>query len=229
MRVRAVLFDVDFTISRPGPELGAEGYVRMGARHGLALDPHRHAVARAAAVARFRHHPELAHDDELWVAFTEDIIRGLGGEGPGVEACAREMVAAWEAHQNFDLYEDAPPVLEELRGLGLRIGLISNTGRDLPAFVRHHALHVDIALSSRAHGRTKPHPSIFEAALDALGIGSREAVMVGDSLEDDVEGARRAGIRPILLDREGRHPRFEPRLTDLYGLPAALGLVPPGT
>lgn len=227
--LRAVLFDVDFTISRPGPELAAEGFVRMGARHGLKLDAARHAEARAAATAGFRRHPELHHDDELWVAFTEDIIRGLGGEGPGVFACAREMVLAWEQHDNFDLYEDAPPVLAELRRYGLKIALISNTGRELDGFVGHHRLDVDVALASRAHGRTKPHPSIFEAALEALGVDAVEAVMVGDSLEDDVEGAAQVGLRAILVDRDGRHPEFSPRLVDLYGLPAALGLVRPGT
>lgn len=225
--LRAVLFDVDFTISRPGPELAADGFVRMGARHGLLLDADRHAEARAAATAGFRRHPELHHDDELWVAFTEDIIRGLGGEGPGVYACAREMVLAWEQHDNFDLYEDAPPVLAELRRCGLKIALISNTGRELDGFVRHHLLDVDVAIASRAHGRTKPHPSIFEAALESLDVEAGQAVMVGDSLEDDVEGAAQVGLPAILIDRDGRHPEFSPRLVDLYGLPAALGLVRP--
>ncbi len=229
MTLRAVVFDVDFTISRPGPELGADGFVHMGARHGLALDAARHAEARAAATAAFRRHPELHHDDELWVAFTEDIIRGLGGEGPGVTTCAREMVLAWERHGNFDLYEDAPPVLAELRRYGLRVALVSNTGRELDGFVRHHRLDVDVAIASRAHGRTKPHPSIFEATLDALGVAAAEAVMVGDSIEDDIEGAAQVGLHGILIDRDSRHPGFSPRLVDLYGLPAALGLVRPGT
>jgi FMN phosphatase YigB (HAD superfamily) len=48
--------------------------------------------------------------------------------------------------------------------------------------------------------------------------------MVGDSLEDDVEGAAALGMRAILVDRDGLHPEFAPRLDDLYGLPAALGL-----
>jgi FMN phosphatase YigB (HAD superfamily) len=51
--------------------------------------------------------------------------------------------------------------------------------------------------------------------------------MVGDSLEEDVEGARALGLRAILIDREERHPEFQERLTDLYGLPAALGLPRP--
>ena len=53
--------------------------------------------------------------------------------------------------------------------------------------------------------------------------------MVGDSLEEDVEGARALGMRAILVDREDRHPDVEGRLTDLYGLPAALGLPRPAS
>ena len=48
--------------------------------------------------------------------------------------------------------------------------------------------------------------------------------MVGDSLEDDIEGARALGMRAFLLDREGRYPKRPERLTDLRQLPAALGL-----
>ena len=78
-----------------------------------------------------------------------------------------------------------------------------------------------------SHGRVKPHPTIFKAALELLGVAPAEAVMVGDSLEEDIEGARALGMRAILVDREERHPDVEGRLTDLYGLPAALGLVRP--
>jgi len=52
--------------------------------------------------------------------------------------------------------------------------------------------------------------------------------MVGDSLEEDIAGARALGMRAILIDRENRHPNVDERLTDLYGLPAALGLSRPG-
>ncbi|TMK70047.1 MAG: hypothetical protein E6G50_09985 [Actinobacteria bacterium] len=54
-----------------------------------------------------------------------------------------------------------------------------------------------------------------------------QAVMVGDSLEEDVEGARALGMRAILVDRDDRYPEVEERLTELYALPAALGLIRP--
>jgi len=126
--------------------------------------------------------------------------------------------------ENFELFEDALPVLDELRLAQLKIGLVSNGIRDLTEFVAHHRLDVDAIVDSRSHGRVKPHPTIFEAALERLGASPAEAVMVGDSLEEDVEGARALGMRAILIDREDRHPEIEPRLRDLYGLPAALGL-----
>ncbi len=88
----------------------------------------------------------------------------------------------------------------------------------------HHAIEVDAALSSRAHGKVKPHESIFRAVLTALEVDAAHAAMIGDSPEDDVAGAEALGIRPFLLDREGRYPDAANRLTDLRQLPAALGL-----
>src|ERR671931_1147982 len=206
--LRAVLFDVDFTIARPGPELGPEGYRRLGERFGLELDPSRYAVAREKAVEGIRRHPELEHDEEIWVAFTERIIRGMGGESDSAYECALAMTRAWEHAEHFELYEDALPVLEELRGHGLKLGLVSNTGRDLDEFVAHHRLDVDAALSSRVHGKTKPDASIFRAVLERLGVEPADAAMVGDSIEDDVEGALRIGMQAFLLDRDDRHPEF---------------------
>ncbi|MDX6517614.1 MAG: hypothetical protein QOF50_460, partial [Gaiellaceae bacterium] len=177
--LRAVLLDVDFTLCRPGPELGAASYVRVGTRHGLELDPDRYEEARERAVAGFQRHPQLLHDEELWVAFTERIVQGMGGTGRATRACATELENAWENSANFDLYEDVFPVLDELRAHGLKIGLISNGVRDLGAFVAHHKLDVDVAVGSRDHGWTKPHESIFRSALERLGVRADEAAMVG--------------------------------------------------
>ena len=225
MTVRAVLFDVDFTIARPGPELGPEGYQRLGERFGLELDPSRYKQARERAVEGIRRHPELEHDEEIWVAFTERIIRGMGGEADSAYECAVAMTEAWEHAEHFELYEDALPVLEELRVQGLKLGLVSNTGRNLDEFVAHHRLDVDAAIGSGAFGRTKPHPTIFRAVLERLAIEPAHAAMVGDSPEDDVEGAHAAGIEAaFLLDRDDRYPEIDDRLPDLYALPAALGL-----
>ncbi|MEX2102365.1 MAG: HAD family hydrolase, partial [Gaiellaceae bacterium] len=202
--LRGVLFDVDFTIAKPGPLLGPEGYRDAGARFGLTLDPARYAEARADAVEDLHHHPELDHDEEIWVRFTEDIVRGMGGDGPHVRAIAEAITNGWLNSENFELYDDALPVLARLSESGLKIGLVSNTSRDLDAFVRHFALDVDAWISSGVHGKVKPSPTIFKACLELLQLRPEEAAMIGDSPADDVDGARALGIQAFLVDREGR-------------------------
>jgi putative hydrolase of the HAD superfamily len=224
-RLKAVLFDVDFTLAKPGPDLGPEGYERLGRRFGLTLEPGRYAEARVKAVETLERHPELDHDEEVWVLFTERIIRGMGGDSDRAYECAVEMTRAWERAEHFELYDDVLPVLADLRRRGLKVGLVSNTSRDLDEFVRHHRLDVDAALTSRVHGKTKPHETIFRAALERLGVAAEEAAMVGDSPDDDIDGARALGMRAFLIDRENRYPNEE-RLTDLRALPSALDLSP---
>jgi HAD superfamily hydrolase (TIGR01549 family) len=231
MRIRAVLFDVDFTLARPGPDLGPEGYRRAGARYGLDLDPARYPEARTLAIESLERHPELRYDEELWFSFTERIVRGMGGDSEVARELAVEMTRLWERSENFDLYNDVLPVLAELRAHGLKLGLVSNSAREIDEFVAHHALDVDCALTSRAHGWSKPHESIFRAALELLDVPAGQAAMVGDSVEDDVKGALALGMRAFLIDREGRSAGTVEAmadsieaLADLWGLPAALGL-----
>jgi HAD superfamily hydrolase (TIGR01549 family) len=224
--LKAVLFDVDFTIAKPGPDLGPEGYQRLGRRFGLELDPERYGDARAHAVETLQRHPELDHDEQVWVLFTEQIIKGMGGNSGRAYDCAVEMTRAWEHAHNFDIFEDVLPTFAELRRHALKIGLVSNTSRDLDAFVHHHGLDVDAVVSSGRHGKTKPHPTIFRAALALLEIEPDAAVMVGDSPDDDIEGARAVGMRALLLDRDDRFPDADEKLADLRALPAALGLPP---
>jgi HAD superfamily hydrolase (TIGR01662 family) len=222
--MKAVLFDVDFTLARPGPELGPEGYVGAGERYGLTLEPARYETAREAALVDLRRHPGLEHDDEIWFRFTERIVRGMGGDADSAYACAVEITRGWERHENFEVYDDVPDTLAAIRSAGFRIGLVSNSARDVREFARHHGLDVDAGLSSFHHGHTKPHASIFRAVLDLLAVAPTEAVMVGDTIADDIEGALALGMRAILLDRQGAHAGFEPRIEALNELPALLGL-----
>jgi putative hydrolase of the HAD superfamily len=226
LKLEAVLFDVDFTLAKPGPLLGPEGYRVAGLRHGLELDPSRYVEARAGAIVDLEHHPELDHDEEIWVRFTEDIVRGMGGAGADCRAVAEAITEGWLRSENFELYEDVLPVLALLRENGLKIGLVSNTSRDLDAFVSHFSLDVDAWLSSRAHGKVKPSPTIFRAVLDLLAVKPYAAVMVGDSVDDDIEGARAIGMQAFLVDREGRLPGHD-SLPTLLALPAQLGLEAP--
>jgi len=222
--LRAVLFDVDFTLARPGPELMPEGYVRCGERHGIVLDPDRYEQARQTALRDLKRHPELDHDEEIWIAFTERIVLGMGGEREAAHEVAVELTSGWTRHENFVLYEDALPVLRRLRAAGLKIGVVSNSARDVREFATHHALEIDAGISSFHHGKTKPHASIFRAVLELLEVEPADAAMVGDTVEDDIEGALAVGMRAVLVDRLRLRQEFAPRIDDLYALPAALGL-----
>lgn len=220
--LRAAVFDVDYTIAKPGPDLGPDGYRRLGERYGLTLDPALYDDARRAALGALKRHPELDHDEEIWVLFTQRIIEGMGGVGD-TYAAAYEMERSWVHAHHFELYDDAVPTLTAVRERGLRIGLLSNTARDLDEFVRHHGLEVDAVLTSRTHGKTKPHGTIFRRMLELLAVAPDEALMIGDTLEDDVEGARAIGMRAVLVDRDGRYPGEE-RIDRLSGLLHLLAL-----
>jgi HAD superfamily hydrolase (TIGR01509 family) len=139
----------------------------------------------------------------VFIAYTSHIIEHMGGSGSRIDDCSREIYREWAACQHFELYADVPAVLRQLADSGLRIGLISNTHRCLASFQSHFELQGLIAatVSSSDHGLMKPHPSIFNAALQLLGVAAADAVMVGDSLRQDVEGALAVGMRAVLLNR----------------------------
>jgi putative hydrolase of the HAD superfamily len=105
----------------------------------------------------------------------------------------------------FAPYPDAVPALEGLRGLGLELVCVSNWDCSLGAVLERCGLaaHLDGAVSSAEARAQKPEPAIFEAALRFAGVEALEAVHVGDTREEDVAGAEAAGIRALLLDREG--------------------------
>jgi len=216
--IRAVLFDVDFTLARPGPELMPEGYASCAATHGLTLEPSRYEAAREAAFVDLQRHPELDHDEEIWVAFTARIVLGMGGTPPASRDVAVELTARWAQHTNFELYDDVPPTLRGLRERGIKIGLVSNSSRDVREFAKYHGLEIEAGISSFHHGKTKPHASIFRAVLELLDVEPHEALMVGDTMDADIEGPLAIGMQAILLDRYGLYPEFAPRIESLAEL-----------
>lgn len=223
---RAVFFDVDFTLIHPGPVFQGPGYREACAIHGLEVDAEAFDAAVAAA-ARTLETAGGPHDPEIFVEYTCRIIEGMGGRGAAVRAAARALYDKWAACDHFTLYEEVPEVLQALHGAGIKIGLISNTQRCLASFQRHFNLHglFAVTLSSADHGYMKPHPSIFEAGLRAVGAQAAEAVMVGDSLTHDIEGARRLGMRGVLVTRVGTAtaaPDGVPVIQSLRELPALL-------
>ena len=202
----------------------AGGIRPSGERHGLTLDASRYEAARDAALVDLHRHPELEHDDEIWFRFTERIVLGMGGDADRPTTARSRSRAAGSSTRTSSSTTTRLTRSRALRAAGPPIGLVSNSARDVREFARHHALDVDAGISSFHHGRTKPHASIFRAVLDLLEVEPPEAVMVGDTIADDVEGALALGMRAILLDRERVHPDFEPRVESLNELAPLLGL-----
>ena len=150
----------------------------------------------------------LRHDSRLFIDYTKRIIQGMGGEGPGLDACAQELFDEWASCHHFSLYDDVAAVFRALTDRGIRIGLISNTHRSLASFQAHFELEAFVAgaISSSEHGFLKPHASIFRAALDLLDVAPGESVMVGDNPAQDIAGALAVGMRAVLLRRSGTRP-----------------------
>lgn len=228
-RTKAVCFDVDFTLIYPGPTFQGEGYRQFCARHGVEVDASRFEQAVANASVVLDRVQEWIYDPRVFLNYTSQVIRGMGGDAPGIEAAAREMYDEWAGNQHFHLYEEVPEVLRELYGIGCRLGLISNSHRCLSLFQSHFELEglIAAAVSSHEHGYMKPHPSIFEAALKLLEAEPQEAVMVGDSFAHDIQGARRLGMKGVLVSRSGRSapaPGDVPIIRNLRELRAHLHL-----
>lgn len=207
-RVRAVFFDVDFTLIYPGPTFQAEGYRDFCARHGVhRCDPATFEAAVASASVLLDDGDQHAYDAQVFIRYIRRIIEEMGGTGGEIDACALEIYREWAACRHFSLYDDVVPALESLHGRGLQLGLISNTHRSLDAFQSHFELDqlISAAVTSSEHGFNKPHHSIFKTALRLLDVSPDEAMMVGDSYRHDVEGARGVGMHAVLLRRASAH------------------------
>jgi putative hydrolase of the HAD superfamily len=202
---RAVFFDVDFTLIYPGPTFQAEGYRQACARYGIVVDATRFEAATAASAPMLDEADEQLYSHDLFIEYTASIIEHMGGRGEQVMDVAREIYEQWSVNHHFEMYDDVPAALQTIEQRGLIAGVISNSHRSLEAFCDHFALGriITVSVSSAEHGYMKPHRSIFESALAKAGVNAAEALMVGDSLKHDAEGALSAGMRAVWLRRSG--------------------------
>lgn len=228
MSPRAIFFDVDFTLIYPGPTFQGEGYARFCAAEQLDIDVARFDEAVAAASFILDEIEEQVYDPNLFIHYTATIIEHMGGRGAHVVRVAERIYEQWASNHHFEIYDDVAPVLAKLSASGFVLGVISNSHRSLEAFKTHFKLDslIGATISSAEHGFMKPHRSIFDAALQQARVTAGEAVMVGDSLKADIEGAQAAGMRGILLRRSGERPATLPSsislITSLHELRAVL-------
>ncbi|MCD6381310.1 MAG: HAD-IA family hydrolase, partial [Candidatus Odinarchaeota archaeon] len=117
----------------------------------------------------------------------------------------------WEVHYEFlRIRGGTKDVLKELKDLGLKLGILSD---DNPTVIReimnrNEILgYFDAITSSYEVGKTKPHPSAFKKALEKIGCRAENSLMVGDSLERDIKGAKSIGMRTVLITGGMNTPR----------------------
>lgn len=166
--------------------------------------------------------------DQRWPLIYSWMFEFLGVDGDPAQPLA-VLQGFFQDPDNYGLFDDAIPTLERFAESGLAIGIVSNSDFDLWPVLKKLGIDtlVDIALPTISLGIEKPHPEAYRSACRELGVAPQDAVFIGDNVELDGYGALAAGLRPILIDREGIHQNLAlafPVVTDLL---AAWPLVTP--
>lgn len=203
------------TFEPPAPHLRAA----IREQRGVEVSEDAAAAAMKAEIAYYRAHLYEGRDaaslHELRVRCAAAMAPVLGFD-PGVDT----LLAALRFHA----YPDALPALEQLRARGQRIVVVSNWDASLHERLEETGLAplVDGAVASAELGHAKPDPRIFAYALALAGAPPGAALHAGDTLEADVEGALAAGLRAVLVARDGAAaaPPGVPVVRALTELPA---------
>jgi putative hydrolase of the HAD superfamily len=220
--VKAVLLDALGTLVElqpPAPRLQ-----RVLAQSGFEVSEEQAAAGFAAEIAYYLDHHLEGSDRErlerLRDRCAEELRRAL--ELPGLDhaTARRAMLEALE----FRPFPDVLPALTELRERGLTLVVASNWDCSLPDWLDPAGVTelVDGVVTSAEVGAPKPSPRVFERALAIAGAAPSEALHVGDKVDNDVEGAAAAGVRAVLVQREGEPPAGVEAIRSLRELPALL-------
>jgi putative hydrolase of the HAD superfamily len=132
-----------------------------------------------------------------------------------------KLVGLWNKNKLLaTMYPDTEEVLKTLKEKGYKLALLSNTDNFSVDFVLDKFKlrdYFDAIVFSYDVEMLKTNPKMFETALEKLGVAPEDAIMVGDSLETDIPGAKAAGVKGILVDRRGMR-EFEPKVAELKGI-----------
>ncbi|MES9963871.1 MAG: HAD family hydrolase [Candidatus Sedimenticola sp. 20ELBAFRAG] len=201
-QIRAISFDLDDTLWDNRPVLIAaeqvvfdwlaSNYPRIGEVYDWeALHLMRHALAEER--------PDLQHDMTRLRKESLSQLATLTGYDESLVEPAFEVFI--EARHRVTLFDDVIPALENLRERGFLLGALTNGNASIKRLGIDHLF--DFSVSAEEAGAAKPDPRMFEIACKRSGVSSREMVHVGDEPATDIEGARRAGIRAIWMNRTG--------------------------
>ncbi len=205
---RCLLIDAMGTLvslAPPAPRLRTE----LVTRFGIELSPAQARDAIAAEIGYYRAHMDDGRDPESVRALRDRCAAALRSALPPSDALTaidgRSMTEALLASLHFSAFDDARGALTRARARGQRVVVVSNWDVSLSDVLATVGLidSVDLVVPSAGAGAAKPDPAIFEYALAAADVTAPDALHVGDSLEEDVGGARAAGIDAIWLHRGG--------------------------
>jgi len=226
--IRAILFDAGATLLYPNPPVEAV-YAREFARDGASFSED--SLDRALTRAWEEVHAQPAGDryggvrgePEFWRIFLNRVRRELDGGAVSAEAF-RRLAEHFRDPASWSLYGDVLSTLDRLEEDGLFLAIVSNWDSYLPKLLAGMGLAGRFrAIAVSAIEETgKPEAEIFHRTCARLGVAAGEALHVGDSLREDYEGARNAGLSALLLDREDRHPEIAERILGLAELPERL-------
>jgi putative hydrolase of the HAD superfamily len=205
-----VLFDAAETLFTTRGSVG-EIYGSVARQFGSAAPSD---AIQAAFLRQFRGSGPLSiQDQKTW---WKDVVHRVFTEVGMVEnfdAFFDQVYDTFRDSQGWILFPETLDVLNELKNRGLKLGVISNFDDRIYSVLKSLGIrgYFDTVTISSETGFSKPDPEIFQAAIRALGIPAAEVLLVGDSLHDDVEPGRRAGLTALLLDRIGGRGIFSLR------------------
>lgn len=203
--ITAVTFDVGGTLIEPWPSVG-HVYAEVAAHWGLAgVAPE--ALNRGFAAAWLARKP-FDHSRAAWQRLVNQTFAAAGAARPS-DACFGAIYERFAKASAWRVFDDAPPALEALVARGFRLGIVSNWDERLRPLLARLGLakYFRASIISCEAGRVKPDSEIFLRAAAELGCEPAALVHVGDSVQEDAEGARAAGMRAVLIDRSGRRGR----------------------
>ncbi len=209
--MRAVFFDVGGTLMRPYPSVGAV-YAAIASFYGItasADDMERAFRESWAALKR----PGLTVSRKDW--WRELVFRTLGQEN---QACFDELFETFARPDVWRVFPDVEETVREARARGLHVGIISNWDERLRPLLDKTELrdHFDSLTISCEVGTEKPSAEIFLAALQAAAVTPDEAIHIGDSESEDMQGAQAVGMGAFLVDRQGHNAAALRDLRDLW-------------
>ncbi|HZE99571.1 MAG TPA: HAD-IA family hydrolase [Planctomycetota bacterium] len=209
---RAVFFDAGHTLLYAHPDIGTI-YTETTADMGVQIAPDRFmdvivpVFREASREYASTSDSSDAQDLAMWRLITRRVYDRLDSLGTlSFEPWFNALYGRFGKPESWKFYDDVEPVLRELRSRGIKVGVVSNWDSRLRRISDAIGLTsmVDFLVISAEAGIRKPDARIFQAALDQAGVRAGEALHVGDHPEEDAEGARRAGLRPVLIDRQKR-------------------------